>query len=264
MADDIFGTLAKEAFLYPPMEPFESPFPDAQKAMSAVLAKCSALSGAENWHGDGLKSWLSKIRLRHDIAFYGAALNATAHAKDIDILRFPSRSLPPTWSRPDYIHIFDVFEASQGELPGYAATFLSGALLFPEQPETSLLLRIEAERRVFERLPFFIGGLGETLTYAAFKATESISAENAQDPNFQTCMRFRIERQWLDGANMRMVVHTPHGLNEQIRDQMRELQDPEVRALAMAAMRRLRVKESSKAALADRFVSELRCGNRRG
>jgi len=264
MDDDIFKTLAKEAFIYPPMEPFESPFPDAEKAMSAVLARCSALSGAENWHGDRLKSWLSKIRLRHDIALYGAALNATEHAKDIDILSFPSRSPPPTWSKPDYVHVFEVFEASQGELPGYAAAFLCGALLFPEPPETSLLLRIEAERRVFERLPFFNGGLGEILTYAAFKSTESISAENAQDPNFPTCMRFRIERRWLDGANMRMVTHTPHGLNEQIRDQMRALPDPEVRALAMSAMRRLRVKESSREGLADRFVRELRCGNRRG
>jgi len=264
MDDGIFKKLAKEAFLYPPMEPFESPFPDAEKAMSAVLAKCSALSGAENWHGDQLKSWLSKIRLRHDIAFYGAALNATAHAKDIDVLSFPSRSLPPTWFRPDYVHIFDVFEASQGELPGFAATFLCGALLFPEPPEPSLLLRIEAERRVFERLPFFMGGLGETLTYAAFKATESISADNAQDPNFPSCMRFRLERQWLDTANMQRVTFKPHELNEQIRDQVRQLRDPEVRALAMAAMRRVRVKESARAALADRFVSELRCSNRRG
>jgi hypothetical protein len=53
-------------------------------------------------------------------------------------------------------------------------------------------------------------------------------------------------------------TYTPHQINDQIRNQMQDLDDKDVHGLAMAAMRRIRIREDRRAGLADRFVKELR------
>ncbi|MCI0504339.1 hypothetical protein L0Y65_06565 [Candidatus Micrarchaeota archaeon] len=245
--------LETDAFLYPPIEPFASPARDPAELMRSLLIRCEAFSGRTTSACDSLQSWLAGLVRRNDIAFYGAALTDLSHAKDIDIIVFPSDSPPLLFRKPEFIHLY----AAPGmHAMGHASLFVAGPLLFPDLPEISLLRRIEAERKDFESRPFFSGGLGELVTYSAYKAAASGVA--AQSGAFPKDFRFRLQRTWLDTANMQTVVHAPHELNEQIRLQMKELKDPEVHALAMAAMRRLRVKESARCALASRFVSELR------
>lgn len=260
--DSILEKLERSAFLYPPMEPFESPFPDAGKAMSAVLARCSALSGAASGNLDSLKKWLKGLINRDDAAFYGSALSDstnTSRVSDVDLMFFPSHDHLPLANTPNYVHSHRPFEdVPYGRLPTRACIFLFGQLLFPDNPDIHTLRLIDAERRMISSFPFFEGGIGEILTYAAFKAVESGPLAEEYGKDFPTSLKFRLERKWFDGANMQMVVHSPHELNGQIREQVRALNDPEVRALAMCAMRRVRVKESAREALAEKFVSELR------
>ncbi len=243
--------LESDAFLYPPMAPFLSPGNDPAALMRAVLARCGEFSGRATDAFDTLRNWLGGIVRRNDIAFYGAALVAPERANDVDLLMLEPGSRPLYFRKPDFIHIYEPFSVEAG---AHADIFLAGPLLFPDMPEIGLLRRIEAERRVLETRPFFKGGVGELITHAAFKAAESGDAADALPPGF----RFRLERKWFDGANMRTVAHTPHELNEQIREQMRGLEGPQNHALALAAMRRLRVREDAQPALAQRFLSELR------
>lgn len=251
-------SLVREAMLYPPMEPFEAPYRDPQKAMEAVIAKCMALSGTDANIADKQRSWFASIVLRSDIAFYGSVLNDITRAKDVDVIQLSSGGLPLYRFQPAHIHVFNVTEACGGHPSGFSSTFLAGPLLFPNPPDVSILRRIEAERRAMQRAPFFNGGIGELLTHAAFKALHSPSEEDSKLPAFPAWLRFRVDLQWMDFTNMRRVTYSPHEVNEQIRDQMRQLKDPEVHALAVAAMRRLHVRESERPALATRFVAELR------
>jgi hypothetical protein len=261
-ADSIMARLGRDAFLYPPMEPFESPFPDAGKAMEAVIARCCKFSGTTTWHLDSLKKWLMRLFNRNDAAFYGSAVSdssSPSRFSDIDLMFFPATDFLPLAGTPDYVHSFRPFEeVPYGRLPTRACIFLAGPLLFPDNPDVHTLRLIEAERRMISSLPFFNGGIGEILTYAAFKAVESGPLADECGKDFPASLKFRLERKWFDGTNMQMAVHTPHELNEQIREQIRQLKDPEVHALAMSAMRRVRVKESARAALAEKFVNELR------
>jgi hypothetical protein len=248
--------LESGAFMLPPAEPFDSPVHEPAFMMRLVLIHSEILSGSEKSQFDSFSSYLAGIVRRNDVAFYGSLLCDPFHCKDIDMLHFNSGAPAPYFHRPPFLHVFPVFEP---EILPYSSLFLAGPLLFPDAPEASLVRRIEAERRVLAGNPFFQGGIGELITHSAFKA-----AESAGDGRFGVPenVRFRIERRWFDGTNMRMVTHTPHELNEQIRGQMQELSDPDVHALAMGAMRRIRVRESARAPLAERFVAELRSAAR--
>ncbi|MFH0885287.1 MAG: hypothetical protein V1861_06260 [Candidatus Micrarchaeota archaeon] len=258
---EIKRRLTNEAFLYPPMEPLEPQGFEPQKAMSDLLLRCAVLSGMATQHLDSLKNWLARLISRNDVAFYGSVISNSSRTSDIDLMVFPSSDRLSLANTPNYIHTYKVLD---GEVSAQASVYLVGPLLFPDLPDIDTLRRIEAERRLLASLPFFNGGMGEVLTYSAFKVTESGPTDDVCEKDFPVRLRFRLDWRWFDSANMRMVTHTPHELNEQIREQMRELRDPEVHALAMAAMRRLRVRESSRAMLAETFVTELRSTRARG
>ncbi len=251
-------TLEQGAFLLPPMEPFEGYAHDPATAMRMLLLRCEslALAGSRIEPHDSLAEWLLGIMRRNDVAFFGSAMNSPFACKDVDMLFFQNNAPPPHFRKPAFVHIIEFFGC---EMLPHAPLFVSGPLLFPSAPDESLIMRIESERRALAERPFFGGGFGELITHSAFKATEAPDSE--KDPTLPR-IRFKLEWRWFDGTNMRMVTHTPNEINEQVRGQMRALPDEDVRLLAKAAIRRMRVKESRRAELEGRFVSELRAAKK--
>jgi len=250
--EKIKAALERDAFIYPPMEHFVQHPHDPASSMRMLILRCELLSARENRHHHSLERWLSSIRQRRDIAFHGSVMNDPFKAGDIDILAFNPWASAPLPPAPPFLHAFSVFNP---EVERHAPLFLAGPLLFPDSPDTSLLRRIEAERAALLGKPFFDGGFGEIITHAIFKESKAHEGLNGGPP---AAIRFSLKSQWFDGTNMRMVPYTPHEHNEQIRQQVRELEDADVRTLAISAMRRIRVKEAKREALADKFVAELR------
>ncbi|MEW6035373.1 MAG: hypothetical protein AB1529_02055 [Candidatus Micrarchaeota archaeon] len=250
--------LCHGAHLIAPMD-FIEPLPgNGRETMLSLIARCEELFGPEPLRGP-LYLWLERLIGRKDFAFYGSAVSGLPFPSDIDILSFTSPAPHLHSGRPEFVHIHPMpMPCDSNDPPGL---FLAGPLLFASAPDVSQVLRIRLERQAVERAPFFRGGIGELITHAAYKALE---CGEECDPDGESGfgriahLELSLRRHWLDMANMCTNTYNANQLNNQVRKQMREMNEEDARELVRAAMRRLRVKDVQRAGLEERFMTELK------
>lgn len=242
--------LLSESYLHPPLEILEPAFSSAPAAMLSVISGCERLLGPA---GDALPvhAWLGSLKNREGLAFYGSAMHSPDNVSDVDILSMSPFALPSYHLKPSFVHVHSV--SMDSERPGEDGPLFCGSLLFLSMPPQSLLGAIDSARVRILESPLFDGGVGELITHAAFKALEHGDA-----PSGLKSQGFMLRRQWLDTSGMETKTYSPHELNNQIRMQMQGLPDEDAYALALAGMRRIRVRRDVQDALAQKFVSHLR------
>lgn len=252
-AEELRRRFVDSAFLIDPVYLFESN-PDPRVTAASLFAKCEALAKDR----EGFHSWLARVlEDSSTYCFFGSSL-VRHEPGDVDMLQFTHVPGMLYIRKPAFISVLELQKA-EGDLGNDWGCFFFGGLLFPHEPHEFILNTIHYCRQSAFASPFFNGGYGEPLTYAAFKA---IGDESLFEPEeweaVSSLRRFPIKYQRLDTANMRTVGYSAKEVNSQIRKELRSLDEKEMRALAMAATRRLGIKESCRGEVAKRFVSELR------
>jgi hypothetical protein len=256
------------AFLYPPMDLLETP--DLGRSLSHLMKRCEAL-GRNDFGKAEFYRWLRGVMEAADgsfsFAFYGSTVNhgLDMPSNDIDVLFFMPQLLgkPIPHSHPGFLHILKIHEADNawGNEPERWKFLVAHVLMvYPSFPREMVCRKVELGRANIIESPFLGGGIGDLITSAAFKALNN-REHRLFDPHewhFFRGKRFSIDWRHIDMASMVSRDIKLGELHDQVRDQMRLMDDREVAALTKAAMRRLRVRRDKRPELAKRFQKELR------
>jgi hypothetical protein len=244
----------ESAYLIDPLYLFEANY-DAQALASSLIEKCEKIAGSDT---EELYRWLERINEEcATYCFYGSSL-LLPDPSDVDMASISANPGPLFVRKPTFVHVLELHKVA-GNISRDWGSFFFGPLLFPKPPPEFVLNIIDGCRDSAFASPFFGGGYGEPLTYAAFKA---IGRENLFQPDeweiVRSLKRFEIKYRYPDFTNMQTVSYSIQEVHDQIRKKMFQLDDKEVRALAMAATRKIGVKEQHRAAVAETFVRELK------
>jgi hypothetical protein len=251
--EEVKQKFIESAFLVDPLYLFES-HPDARTLASALIVKCEKLAGNET---DEFYQWLARMNDQTcTYCFYGSSL-LLPQPTDADMMSLTGVPGLLFFHKPSFIHVLET-QRCRGDVARNLGSFFLGNLLFPKMPPEVILNIVEHCRQTAFSSPFFEGGYGEPLTYAAFKA---IGCEDLFEPHewmaVRHLKRFEIEYRYIDSGMM------PHSysvkeMHDQIRRKLCNLDEKEMRALAIAATRRLGVKIEHRANVAETFVTELK------
>ena len=244
----------ESAYLVEPLFLFESGN-DRKAAVECLLSNCEKLSGNERAE---LYTWLG--RLLEDSStycFHGSSLVLQPSA-DVDMLLLTTVPGMLYFRKPHFVNVLDL-QRVEGNLGSDWGCFFLGPLLFPRTPHEFILNTVDYCRQEAFSRPFFDGGYGESLTYAAFKAMGKPDLFGPEDwEAVRHLKRFDIKYRRFDNANMLTVSYSVKEVNGQIRKMMCQLEEKEMRALARAAARKLGIKEGSRNDVSEKFVSELK------
>ncbi len=247
-----------KAFLYPPMGDFEAL---DKPTIPSVLGRCEKLAG--KWKSEFFE-WLAKTTEKNEhfaFALCGGAVYGIHKPQDVDVLFFvanqekavfPSPYPQAAMRYPKHVHLH--------KIPDMRADWhflLINSLLFTCTPPAFVYDIIKSARKETLKKPFFGGGLGDRIAYAAFK---SLGTPEYHDEDGQILSSISISVEWMkiDFASMLRGPHTPVEISSQIRSQMQELDDCRLSALTRAAMRRLRIKKEKRPGIEKRFIRQLR------
>ena len=243
----------ESAFLVDPLYLFESNH-DSRTLSASLIAKCETLARGEK---DELYRWIAGILADSSTyCFFGSSLILNS-PKDVDMMLFAGAPGMIFFKKPKFIHVTDM-NKSEGDMARDLGSFFFGSLLFPRMPPEFMLNTVEYCRQTAFSRPFFDGGYGEPLTHAAFKA---IGREELFEPEdweqVKHLKRFEIEYRYID-SGMMPHHYTVKSVHDQIRKKLCQLEEKEMRALAMAATRRIGVKSEHRSSVAEVFVAELK------
>ncbi|MEW6722688.1 MAG: hypothetical protein AB1324_05490 [Candidatus Micrarchaeota archaeon] len=249
---------AQSAHLVAPIDIFESPASNARAAALKLLRECERLSGAGGT--EEFERWLGSILRFGDYpcCFYGNALAGSRAPSDVDMMSFVFGGHPMYIHRPAFVHILSVRSSCEDPSSAWGSFFL-GPLLFPGLPPEFVTGIIERGRKDSLGKPFFKGGIGEPLTYAAYRCIGDSGAFTPEEwDSAKNVATFKVQRQYFDSANFQTLSYSVTEVHDQVRKNLATLGDAELAALAKAAMRRAHVRAEKREELAERFVSEIR------
>jgi hypothetical protein len=240
------------AFIVPPDEPFEPLEKDS--AVRNLLDSAERLSGG---NPGPFYRWIeiSLVRDMLPAAFYGSAL-ISPDADDMDLMSFSAGSGPLRLNKPSFIHILEL-GASQWDVPSTWGSFFLGGMVFATRPPAFALDMIEEGRAHALGSPF-MEGIGECICWAAYKALKSGRPFTLEEWTKVRDISLTLRPSWDDFTNMQTVPYTPRGINSQLRQQMQELDEGQLRILTDAAVRRLRIREEKRREISERFVGGLK------
>jgi hypothetical protein len=244
----------ESAYLADPHYLFDSEHASRELA-SSLIAKCEKLAGNET---DEFYTWLGRvIGQSANYCFYGSAL-VLPEPSDVDMMLLAGAPGSLFCRKPSFIHVLET-QRCPGDLAKNWGSFFLGSLLFPGTPPEFILNIVDYCRQTAFSSPFFGGGYGENLTYAAFKSIGKVEFfEPHEWESVRHLERFKLEYRYFDGTNMQTVSYSVNEVHDQIRKKLCMLEEKEMRALALAATRRLGVKAENRANVAETFISELK------
>lgn len=129
-------------------------------------------------------------------------------------------------------------------------------LIFPSDVDSFVYDIIEKGRTLIADSPFFEGGVGDIITYAAYKVMDGKEGKYFKTDEERKVLEKKliVWEQYCDG-----MPAPPHEVYKNIRNELRSnLDDRELTSVAMAAMRRIKVKREKHKELADKFVRKIR------
>jgi hypothetical protein len=255
------------SFLYPPMDIlYAQPHPQSAEHL---LKRCERLAG----DGPGkvrFYQWLARMMESSagsfSFAFYGTSLYGSVDlpAHDVDTLLFiydQSTKAPP--NPPSFIHSHSIYENKYcpGNEPAKWKFLVSHTLLiFPESKSDLAIEKILEGRKEILDSPFLAGGIGDLVTFAAFKALNNQEHRLFEPHEFSRFRGRRFSIEWNRYELTSMLSRSIYleELHGQVREQMRLMDDADLSALTKAALRRLRVKRENRPELTKRFVEGIR------
>ncbi len=276
----------------PPMDVFE-PFEEPTATLAGRILGQALMLANKADRIETLYSWLDSmiqaIGPKQAIAIYGKGVygRGTDEPSDIDMLFFMDgtkndegalrwRQISNQGSQSgNVLHGQQIVDAGCGFGIGGWTTLcvVNGIVLLPMNPDESIARSILTAREEFRRRDFIggkaspLGGIGELITYAMTKVLEGNEGKYL-DPHHAGILDKFSENIWCisQGGNIKQQKKfiksdgsgesfSPSDFNTEARQRIRnEFGDDEIRILAKAAMRRIRVRKERQEELAGTFV----------
>ena len=129
-------------------------------------------------------------------------------------------------------------------------------VIFPSDVDSFVYDIIEKGRKLIRDAPFFDGGVGDIITYAAYKVMDGKESKYFKTDEERKVLEKRliVWEQYCDG-----MPAPPGEVYNNVRNELRnKLNDKEMTSVAIAAMRRIKVKREKRKELADKFVRKIR------
>ncbi len=259
-----FADLMRNSVVVPPLDLFEAD--ETDMVLTNFLERCQALLGPNM---PTFLAWLNEVLAivgpRSSLVFYGGAVSRGNTNSDIDVFFFsdPLTKLPSALSEgpiPDIIHLNLITPTGWANIGSWRRFCVVGPLIaFPSPANDFLKQGIATGRRAVLESDFFKGGIGELITYAASKVVEQKEYKYFLAGENTGALEKRLAFTKID-----LMIGTlePPAYNSEVRSTLAShLDDKEMRDLAMAALRRLRVKRERQEELANLFCERIRRRN---
>lgn len=273
------GKFIENSVVYPPMDIFEEVNKPSDQAARDVIERCRKLfEKKRNAEPVEFFEWFSKIvdNTHPELALiifgkmaYGNG-SGDGVPSDFDFFIFTNGERAT------------VYEGNMGELLSYnqkprlvqpQALFYNGGVvdgitgwkrscvantlvIFPSDVDNFVYDIIEKGRKLIIDAPFFEGGVGDIITYAAYKVMNGKEGHYFKTDEERKVLEKRliVWEQYCDG-----MPAPPQEVYKNIRNELRSnLDDRELTSVAIAAMRRIKVKREKRKELADKFVRKIR------
>ena len=272
MADPRIRKFIEDAVIYPPMDIFEEVDMTSEQMAETVLSKSEKLFGKKGNPAEFFE-WSSKlVGAAHEklaFAFYGKMAYGNGSGdgvpSDVDILVFVSEgseelgNLIDYRNRPVLVHPQFLYHAGKSVdgISGWKRSCVANTmLLYPSNHDNFVHEIIEKGRKLIEKSPFFHGGVGDIITYAAYKVMDGKEEKyfESDDEKQVLSKRLVVWEQYMDG-----MPAPPQEVYRNIRNELRNnLDDGELTSLTKAAMRRIKIRKEKQEKIADKFIRRLR------
>ena len=282
MGDEgVFEHFENNSIFYPNYEYFE--FVTEKDAIKNAFSKIRDLA-LETKEYDKTIKWFETLKeLVHSVDLsvivYGKTVYGSTNirASDLDIYlvflqspqELPSHIRDIAWNftrydvAPSFLHSKEFYQNGNrvDRICGWARFGLFNHLLvYPSERLPSLIDVIDHSRERIENAGFFEAGVGELLTYAAYKILDKkereyfCSEEEANSFFSKKLPAIVVQTDW--------GMPTPLEVNREVRRVFREkFSETDLYRLALTAMRRINVKKEKRKELAYEFVKELKPRN---
>jgi len=265
--------------VYPPMDIFEEVNKPSNEAARDIIEKCRKLfEKKRNTEPNEFFGWFSKVidnihpklalvifgKMAYgngaedgvpsdfDFFIFTKGERATIHESNIgDLLSWNQK---PRLVQPQVLyHNGRLIDGISGWKRACVANTL---ILFPGDADGFVYEIIEEGRKLIANSPFFEGGIGDIITYAVYKVMEGNEEKYFKTDEERKVLskKLIVWEQYMDG-----MPAPPHEVYKNIRSELRsKLDDKEMTSVALAAMRRIKVKREKRRELADKFVRKIR------
>ncbi|MEM4366752.1 MAG: hypothetical protein QW035_01315 [Candidatus Anstonellales archaeon] len=272
---DVIERLAGVSQLYPPIEIFQNTEDDVRGVIKRMLKKGKMLEEKEGELVNWLKTMIPEIGKRLSLIFYGRAVygcgkqppltdidvlveikddSALKEIKIMEAVNFPHK--------PIFLHVNTIekikcnHKAEELALSWRKLCFANTLLLACEDPGHCLLGFIEKSRKALMESPFFNGGIGELITYAAYKVVY-LKEKEFFSKGFDTNEVFfkSIKTPYIDiDMCYDLLMH-----NKEVREELaNRFEEEEIKEITSAALRRIGVKKELREGIKSKFVEEIR------
>ncbi|MEM3422890.1 MAG: hypothetical protein QXF35_02860 [Candidatus Bilamarchaeaceae archaeon] len=279
MDEKILDYFVQNSFYYPNPELFETPSLEELQIKKKIFEKLKKITESKKKY-EQLLMWFKGVyelieMMEVNIIMYGKMVYGTENslASDLDIYvitKIAEKRKTPAISEkwwevmsnvPSVMHVFYIYADSRcplNRLEGWRRFgLLNNLIIIPRGIPAWLFNTIDKSREIIKNAPFFRGGIGELITYAAWKILDRKEKEYFSDEK-QAEMFFQkrlpaivVQTDW--------GMPTPFEINQAARDVFKEkMTEGQLYQLALAAMKRIGIKKERKKELALKFVKELK------
>ncbi len=264
--------LLRNCLVYPPINFFNPPEGKPADIIAKVLKKCQQLEEVPGRFLSWISPLLKEAKKGLSLIFFGRTIYGKDDdaISDVDIILFyPNSKIELSKdaanalsmsNKPEFVHVQSLwarsvipFETTLGHPRFYVANSL---VIYPKETAPVVCKSIEKGRKAIMESKFFNGGIGDLITYAAYNVMKNkekeyfASSEEAEKILSKELMIFEYS------FDMRAAM--PSEINEQVRGELaKNFSKDELTTLAIAAMRRLNVKEERYKELSSRFVKNI-------
>lgn len=269
----------EKSVVYPSMDIFEEVNKPSDEVARDIIEKCRKLF-AKTKHGNATEffEWFSKVidNIHPELALvifgkmaYG---NGTGDGvpSDFDLFFFTKGERATiyesnmgellSWNQKPQLVQPQVLYYNGGIIDGISgwkrSCVANTMVIFPSDVDNFVYDIIEKGRKLITDAPFFEGGIGDIITYAAYKIMDGKEEKYFKTDEERKVLskRLIVWEQYGDG-----MPAPPQEVYKNVRNELRaKLDDKEMTSVAMAAMRRVKVKKEKRKELADKFVRKVR------
>ena len=281
MGEEVFEHFKNNSKFYPNYRYFE--YVSERDAIENAFSKIKELA-LETKEYDKTIRWFETLKelvnsVDLGVIVYGKTVygGTNVHSSDLDIYlvflqspqELPSHIRDITWNltrydvAPSFLHSKEFYQNGNrvDRISGWARFGLFNHLLvYPSEKLPSLINIIEDSREFVENSEFFKAGVGELLTYAAYKILDKKEKEyfySEDEANLFFSKKLPaivVQTDW--------GMPTPLEVNREVRQVFKEkFNETDLYRLALAAMRRINIKKEKRKGLAYQFVKELKPRN---
>jgi len=268
----------EQSLVYPPMDIFEEMNKPPKETAADVMERCRKLfDKKKNTEPNEFFKWFSKLvdNVNPELALvifgkmaYGNGAGDGVPS-DFDFFIFTKGNSSTVYEsdmgkllgynqRPHLVQPQVLFYdgGSFDGITGWKRSCVANTLvIFPSDVDSFVYDIIEKGRKLITDASFFEGGVGDIITYAAYKVMNGDEAKYFETDEEREVLskRLIVWEQYCDG-----MPAPPQEVYKNVRNELRDkLNEKEMTSVAMAAMRRIKVKREKRKELAEKFVRKI-------